>query len=142
MDWTNKKKGKPPTAEHNRFTEAAEEMDIEVERQSSNSPELNKCDLGMWWCLNAAVQKRYKEFVPRMKKKELLDKLWEVIVEEWDKMEPEGLFSIAGHKLDVAKAIVQIDGRKLKKEPHAHARQRTKDAIAAARGAVVGPRSA
>ena len=56
-------------------------------------------------------------------------------------MEPEGLFSIAEHKLDVARAIVQLDGRQLKKEPYAHARQRTKDAIAAARGAVVISRS-
>ena len=96
----------------------------------------------MWWCLDAGVQKRYKEFLPRMKKKELLDKLWEVIVEEWDKMLPEGLFSIAEHKLDVAKAVVEIDGQKLKKEPHAQARMRTMAAIAAARGAVAGPRSA
>ena len=57
-------------------------------------------------------------------------------------MEPEGLFSIAEHKLDVAKAIVQLDGQQLKKEPHADARQRTKGAIAAARGAAVGPRIA
>ena len=45
-------------------------------------------------------------------------------------------------QLDVARAIVQLDGRQLKKEPHAHACQRTKGAIAAARGAVVGPRIA
>ena len=57
-------------------------------------------------------------------------------------MSPQGLFSIAEHKLDVAKAIVQIDGRQLKKEPHTYARKRTKDAIATARGAIVGSRSA
>ena len=103
---------------------------MKVWRQSANSPELNDLDLGVWWALQAAVDRRAKEFLPKIKKKELLDKLWAVIKEEWDAMDPTGLFTIAEHKIDVARAVVDADGRKIHKEPHGGARKRTQEKIA------------
>ena len=131
--YSNRKKGEPPTAEHDRFTTEAEAKGMKVERQSANSPELNDLDLGVWFALDAAKERRYKEFLPRMQKEELLDKLWECIVEEWENMSPDALFSIAEHKVDVAKCVIDNDGAKMKKEPHANARKRTELAIEAAR---------
>ena len=66
-----------------------------------------------------------------MSREERLDKLWECVKGAWKELDPESLFSIAEHKVDVARAVVANDGKKLKKEPHAGARQRTKLAIAA-----------
>ena len=105
---------------------------MKVERQSANSPELNDLDLGVWFALDAAKERRYKEFLPRMKKEQLLDKLWECIVDEWKNLTSEALFSIAEHKVDVAKCIIANNGAKMKKEPHGDARKRTKFAIEAA----------
>jgi hypothetical protein len=133
--YRNKAEGKPPTEHHDRFTDAAEEMGFIVERQPANSPELNDCDLGMWWALDSAKELRYKEFLPSMSREERLDKLWECVEDAWEDLDPEKLFSIAEHKVDVAAAIVLNEGRQLKEEPHAGARQRTKHAIAAARSA-------
>ena len=61
---------------------------------------------------------RANEFLRTMQKKELLDKLWDVIKEEWDNLSPEGLYSIAEHKLDIARAVLAADGKKILKEPH------------------------
>ena len=130
--YNNKKKDKPPTAEHDRFTTEAEAKGMKVERQSANSPELNDLDLGVWFALDAAKERRYKEFLPRMKKEELLDKLWECIVDEWKNLTSEALFSIAEHKVDVAECIIANNGAKMKQEPHGSARKRTKFAIEAA----------
>ena len=65
-----------------------------------------------------------------MSREERLDKLWECVKGAWEELGPELFFSIAEHKVDVAR-VVANDGKKLKKEPHAGARQRTKLAIAA-----------
>jgi transposase len=130
--YSNKKEGKPPTAEHDRFTTEAEAKGMKVERQSANSPELNELDLGVWFALDAAKERRYKEFLPRMNKEELLDKLWECIFDEWKNLSPETLFSIAEHKVDVAECVIANNGAKMNKEPHGNARKRTKLAIEAA----------
>jgi hypothetical protein len=67
--YSNRKKGKPPTAEHDRFTTEAEAKGMKVERQSANSPELNDLDLGVWFALDAAKERRYKEFFPACRKR-------------------------------------------------------------------------
>jgi hypothetical protein len=130
--YNNKREGRPPTAEHDRFSAAAQAKGLEVERQSPNSPELNDLDLGIWWALDAAKEKCYKDFLPRMRKDELLDKLWQCIVDAWEALPPESLFSIAEHKVDVATCVIENNGAKMRKEPHASARKRTKLAIEAA----------
>ena len=92
----------------------------------------HNCDLGVWWAIDAAKELRYKEFLPSMSREERLDKLWECVEDAWKELDSESLFSIAEHKVDVARAVVANEGKKLKKEPHAGARKRTKLAIAAA----------
>ena len=76
---------------------------------------------------------RYKEFLEHRKRKELLDHLWAVIEEEFYLIDPEVLYVIAEHKLDIAKQIKACGGARLLKEVHGGARKRTKDDIAAAK---------
>ena len=126
--YANKAAGKPPTEEHTRFMRAARDCSpsIKIHKQSAYSPELNDLDLGAWWALQAAVDRRANEFLQKMKKQELLDKLWEVIKEEWEAMDPAVLHSVAEHKVDVVRSVLAAGGKKLKKEPHAGARKRTR----------------
>lgn len=133
--YSNKTVGKPATAEHNRFSAAASAAGFSIHKQSANSPELNDLDLGVWKALEARVELEYKKFLPRMKKKQLLNKLFEVISEAWESLPPEVLFSIAEHKVDVARTVLELSGKQLAKEPHGGARKRAKLAAAeAARG--------
>ena len=55
------------------------------------------------------------------------------LVDAWNELSPEDLYSIAEHKVDVAKAAVANNGGQLRKEPHGGARKRTKAVIEAAR---------
>ena len=66
-------------------------------------------------------------------RKELLDHLWAVIEEEFYLIDPEVLYVIAEHKLDIAKQIKACGGAWPMKEVHGGARKRTKDDIAAAK---------
>ena len=111
-----------------------EKIHIEVWKQSAHSPELNGLDLGFWYMLDCRVQARYAEFIPYFAKMdELLNKLYEVIEEEFWKIPPEKIFSIFEHKKDIAEQVIREKGFKLKKECHGGARKRTKAQILAKR---------
>lgn len=131
--YANKKKGKPPTEEHERFVTEAQRMRIRVSKQAALSPETNDVDLGMWYSCDSGVRRRANEFKHRMTKKEQLDLLYEIIEEEFMNMDPAGLYSIAEHKVDICRQIVARNGKKVKKEDHGGARRRTRQAIAAAK---------
>ena len=60
----------------------------------------------------------------------------EAIEEEFWKIDPALIYSIFEHKVDMAKEIVRLGGDKVKKQPHAGARRRTKLAVEKARGDV------
>ena len=73
------------------------------------------------------MRRRYKEFMSRLgTQEEALNKLWAVIKEEWDKLDPEKLYSISEHRLNVAKEVIKREGQPLLKEPHGGARKKTK----------------
>ena len=127
--------GRPgaPTASHEQYVLAAIRNCFAVYKQSAKTPELNMLDLGVWYHLHHRVLARYKEFLEYRKRKELLDHLWAVIEEEFYLIDPEVLYVIAEHKLDIAKQIKACGGARLLKEVHGGARKRTKDDIAAAK---------
>jgi hypothetical protein len=107
---------------------------IRMYKQSAHSPELNRLDLGVWSCLAAAVRRRYREFIDDFESLAACqDALWEVIQDEWRKMDPAKLYSISEHKYDIAKQVIRAGGKPILKECHAGARKRTNDAIKAAR---------
>jgi hypothetical protein len=107
---------------------------IRMYKQSAHSPELNRLDLGVWSCLAAAVRRRYREFIDDFESLAACqDALWEVIQDEWRKMDPAKLYSISEHKYDIAKQVICAGGKPILKECHAGARKRTNDAIKAAR---------
>ena len=111
---------------------AAAIFKIEFKKQSAHSPELNMLDLGVWSMLNSAVRKRWQEFVEYTTQEVILNKLWEVIQDEWKKIDPAKLYCIAEHKVDIAEQVKKAGGKKLKKEAHGGARRRTEAAIKAA----------
>ena len=99
-------------------------------KQSAHSPELNRLDLGVWSCLNSAVRRRWKEFMDYQTKdsegsgmEKILDKLWAVILDEWNKMDPAKLWVISEHKINIANQVIKEGGGKLKKECHGGARK-------------------
>ena len=111
---------------------AAAIFKIEFKKQSAHSPELNMLDLGVWSMLNSAVRKRWQEFMEYTTQEVILNKLWEVIQDEWKKIDPAKLYCIAEHKVDIAEQVKKAGGKKLKKEAHGGARRRTEAAIKAA----------
>jgi hypothetical protein len=90
-------------------------------------------ELGVWYHLHHRVRATYKEFLEYRKRKKLLHHLWAVFEEGFWRIDPEVLYVIAEHKLDIAKQTKAIGGAKLKKEAHGGAHKRTKDDIAAAK---------
>ena len=56
-----------------------------------------------------------------------LNKLWAVTKEEWtwDNLDPEKLYSISEHRLNVAEEVIRCEGQPLLKEPHGGARKKT-----------------
>ena len=52
--------------------------------------------------LNSAVRKRWQEFMEYTTQEVILNKLWEVIQDEWKKIDPAKLYCIAEHKVDIA----------------------------------------
>ena len=112
---------------------ADESYRIIFKKQSAHSPELNMLDLGVWSMLASGVRKRWKEFMRYTTREKILDQLWAVILDEWNKMDPAKLYCIAEHKKDIAEQVIKEKGMKLKKEPHGGARKRTAAAIEAAR---------
>ena len=120
------------TAWHERMEAFANALGIDIFKQSAKTPEGNALDLGIWRHLSYRVMCRYEEFLPRFETKPaLLDKLFEVIEEEFWLMDPEKLYTIFEHKVDIAKQIVHIGGGKILKEVHGGARKRTQIALAA-----------
>ena len=118
------------TTTHEEMEIALLESGICIFKQAASSPEQNGLDLGFWFMQDAAVQRRYKEFEPYFNSKDkLLDKLYEVIEEEFWAIPPEKIYSIFEHKIDICKQIIKEKGYKLKKECHGGARKRTRDAI-------------
>ena len=83
--------------------------------------------------LNSAVRKRWKEFMQYTTQDVILNRLWDVIQDEWDKIDPAKLSCIAEHKKDIAEQVIKEKGMKLKKEARGGARKRTAAAIEAAR---------
>jgi hypothetical protein len=122
-----------PTTSHEQYVLAAISNCFAVYKQSAKTPELNMLDLGVWYRLHHRVLARYEEFLEHRKRKELLDHLWAVIEEEFYLIDPEVLYVIAEHKLDIAKQIKACGGARLLKEVHGGACKRTKDDIAAAK---------
>ena len=59
--------------------------------------------------------------------------MWEIIEDEFWKIDPAMLLSISEHELDVARKVIEREGRHLLKEPHAEARKRAEKRIAAAK---------
>ena len=122
-----------PTEWHLKLEAAARKENVLMYKQSAKSPELNRLDLGVWSYLNSRVRRRYKEFMPRFASQDAaLDKLWAVIKEEWDNLDPEKLYSIAEHRLNVAQEVIDRKGQRILKEPHGGARKKTKRDLAAA----------
>jgi len=72
--------------------------------------------------LNSAVRKRWKEFMQYTTQDVILNRLWDVIQDEWDKIDPAKLYCIAEHKKDIAEQVKKAGGKKLKKEAHGGAR--------------------
>jgi hypothetical protein len=132
--YNNRLPGRPETIAAQRISQKLAQYGIVVYRQSAQSPELNECDLGLWWALQSRVDERAAEFKIGWSNKQLKDHLWKVIQEEWEKLSPRLLYTLAEHKVDVAKAVLAEGGQAIKKEPHDGARARTKAAIAAAMG--------
>ena len=77
---------------------------------------------------------RYDEFTEWKDKDTILDKLWQVVEEEFWELDPALLHSIFEHKKDMAKEIIKQNGYHVKKEPHAGARRRTRKYIEVNRG--------
>lgn len=92
------------------------------------------CDLGAWFAIDSACCQRWKEFDDYMDYDTLHAKIFQVVEEEFWKLDPSLLYSIFEHKIDVAKEIIKVKGNMLGKQPHAAARKRTRLAIEAARG--------
>ena len=61
-----------------------------------------------------------------------LNRLWEIIEDEFWKMGPEHLLVIALHEVDIAQQVVDAEGGKIMKEAHNGARARAREMIAAA----------
>ena len=119
-----------PTTWHQQLQQEAARLKITIYKQSAHSPELNRLDLGVWSCLNSAVRRRWKEFMDYQTKdsegsgmEKILDKLWAVILDEWNKMDPAKLWVISEHKINIANQVIKEGGGKLKKECHGGARK-------------------
>ena len=123
-----------PNATHDEIESAFAAHGIDLGQQSSRTPSLNANDLGVWWAVDSGVCQRYDEFTEWKDKDTILDKLWQVVEEEFWELDPALLHSIFEHKKDMAKEIIKQNGYHVKKEPHAGARRRTRKYIEANRG--------
>ena len=80
---------------------------IDVVAQSASSPEMNALDLGLWAALDAAVCQRYREFDNTMTKEELLNTLYAIIEDEFNKLDPLLIYSIFEHKQESRTTFVR-----------------------------------
>ena len=120
-------------ATHDEIVAEAAKLLIELWKQPSKSPELNKLDLGVWHHLASQVLFHYDEFLDHLQpEKAQLNRLWEIIEDEFWKMDPERLLVIALHEVDIAQQVVDAEGGKIMKEAHNGARARAREMIAAA----------
>ena len=123
-----------PNDTHDKIAAEAAKKLIDLWKQPSRSPELNKLDLGVWYHLWAKVLSHFGEFLDAMQpEKAQLNRLWEVLEGEFWKVDPAMLLSISGHELGIAHQVIERKGRQLLKEPHAGARKRAAERIAAAK---------
>ena len=123
-----------PNDTHDKIAAEAAKKLIDLWKQPSRSPELNKLDLGVWYHLWTKVLSHFAEFLDAMQpEKAQLNRLWEIIEDEFWKIDPAMLLSISEHELDVARKVIEREGRHLLKEPHAEARKRAEKRIAAAK---------
>lgn len=123
-----------PNDTHDKIAAEAAKMLIDLWKQPSRSPELNKLDLGVWYHLWTKVLFHYGEFLdPMQPEKAQLNRLWDIIESEFWKIDPAMLLSISEHELDIARQVIERKGRHLLKEKHGGARQRAEARIAAAK---------
>jgi hypothetical protein len=122
----NNRAGRKPTAPHVALEKKLLEDGIRIVKQVRNSPELNALDLGVWFALDAAVKKRYKEIIGEWTSyAEILDALFRVIEEEFWKLDPRTLYNIFEHKKCMMELVASTSGETIKKEPHFGVRRKT-----------------
>ena len=106
--------------EHKKLVKWLEGPRIELINQSPHSPEMNMCDLGFWHMMKSRVNARQSSVANYNGKngRFIEDKLWEIMVEEWEKVPAEKLWNIAKQKEAVFKAVQAAGGGQLSTDPH------------------------
>lgn len=117
-------RGHAPTVPHQEMTTAAEARHIHVHKQPANSPETNALDLGVWWSLDAAVRKRADEFQEELSKADILDKLEQVVTEEFWKLPAEAIENVFLRKWSNVRHIDTDEGTRRAGEAHTGIRKR------------------
>jgi hypothetical protein len=93
---------------------------ITLIKQSIHSPEFNMLDLGVWWILKAAVERRSEE-IPNFKgrnENKIEAKVWEIVQDEWNKTPPEKLYSFALQRRQLLQKCIELEGKSIIKEVH------------------------
>ena len=130
----NNRHGGKETEIHEALVHNASLRGIRMLKQSRHSPEFNFMDLGVWYCLKKAVERRSDEIPDYTGKNagEIEAEIWKVIKEEWNELDPVKLYNIAEQRRVLLQLCIQLEGKSIKKEPHTGIRKRQRVEVAVA----------
>jgi hypothetical protein len=128
----NNRQGGKETAIHEALVHNASVRGIHMLKQSRHSPEFNFMDLGVWYCLKKAVERRCDEMPDYTGKNagEIEAAIWKIVKEEWDELDPVKLYNIAEQRRVLLQRCIELDGQSIKKEPHTGIRKRRRVELA------------
>jgi transposase len=123
----NNRAGGKETQIHETLVYNASTLGIRMVKQSRHSPEFNYLDLGVWYSLKKAVERRSTEIPDYNGKNEQIIEasIWKVVKEEWDALDCTKLFNIAEQRRVLLKKCIEIGGKSIEKEPHTGIRKTT-----------------
>jgi transposase len=109
---------------HEKLVAIAKERFIDLVRQPPNSPELNACDLGVWRSLQSGVKAMNLEDTSWNDTHGAQERLWKAIQQAWSDIKSQTIFNVFEVRNEIAKELVENEGRVIVKEPHAGVREK------------------
>lgn len=120
----NNRNGGTPSVTLQHLTRYCRRRGYDLIKQPRNSPCINLWDLVVFRALKSAVERRHAD-VPVFNgsnQNAVQAALWEIVKEEWNKLDPKKLFNISVQRRVIIEKMVEVDGGEVR-EVHANIRK-------------------